>query len=376
MIISDIQTWFETTLTNHWWREGMILALAVVIIGLLRLILLPLLRRVAGRTDSDLDDSILDRIQPTLFATVFFVALQFALVDLLANPRYEHWVQGAVGTWMVLIWGRTILDVGAIIFEKISRQADRLPWIQPQTLPLIKFVFKVMVFAAQAWLILSTWNINLTSWLASAGVVGIAVGFAAKDTLANFISGVFILVDSPYEVGQYIVIDGVTRGMVTDIGMRSTRILTRDNVEVTVPNAVIGNAKIINESSGPSPLMRVRVNVAVAYGSDVDQVKEVLLLCCHEVPHASNVKEPSVRFTAMGASSIDFQVRVWVEEPEFRGRVVDTLNTRIYKALLEAEIPIPFPQQDIHIKEWPGSPVPAKDPGTSPSPSTQPAEDR
>ncbi|MBU8869271.1 MAG: mechanosensitive ion channel [Gemmatimonadales bacterium] len=357
MNITEFQTWLDTTLTNHWWREGLILGAGVLIIGLLRLILFPVLRRVAGRTDSNLDDNILGRIQPTLFTTVFFVALQFALVDLLADPKFDHWVRGAVGTWLVLIWGRAILDIGAIIFEKISHEADRLPWIQPQTLPLIKFVFKVIVFATQAWLILSTWNVNLTSWLASAGVVGIAVGFAAKDTLANFISGVFILVDSPYEVGQYIVIDGVTRGMVTDIGMRSTRILTRDNVEVTVPNAVIGNAKIINESSGPSPLMRVRVNVSVAYGSDVEEVKEVLMSCCHEVPHASNAKEPSVRFTAMGASSVDFQVRVWVEEPEFRGRVVDTLNTRIYKALLEAGIGIPFPQQDVHIKAWPSAPI-------------------
>ena len=356
MDFTEINTWLDAALANHWYREGLILALAVVVIVLLRLILFPVLRRIAGRTNSNLDDHILGKLQPTLFATVFLVALQFALVDLLAAAKYDHWVRGAVGTWLVVIWGRTILSVGAIIFEKISRQADRLPWIQPQTLPLIKFVFKVTVFATQAWLILSTWNINLTSWLASAGVVGIAVGFAAKDTLANFISGIFILVDSPYEVGQYIVIDGVTRGQVTDIGMRSTRILTRDNVEVTVPNAVIGNAKIINESSGPSPLMRVRVNASVAYDSDVDQVKEILLGCCHDIPHASDAQEPTIRFTAMGPSSIDFQARVWVEEPEFRGRVVDTLNTRIYKALKEAEISIPFPQQDIHIKEWPGMP--------------------
>ena len=134
------------------------------------------------------------------------------------------------------------------------------------------------------YLIMAAWHVNLTSWLASAGVLGIAVGFAAKDTLANFISGVFILVDAPYKVGQYIIIDGETRGVVTDIGMRSTRLLTRDNVEVTVPNAVIGNAKIVNESSGPSPKMRVRVNASVAYGSDVDQVQEILLACSRMCP--------------------------------------------------------------------------------------------
>lgn len=362
MDITAMGSWFDEALTQQWYRQGMILLVALVVIFLLRVILFPLLKRAAGRTDSNLDDKILGRLQPALFTTVLLAAVQLALVDLLADPRRGGWVRGAVGTWLVLLWGRAILDIGGILFEKFSRRTDRLAWIQPQTLPLIKFVFKVLVIGAEAYLILSTWNINLTTWLASAGVVGIAVGFAAKDTLANFISGVFILVDAPYSVGQYIVIDGVTRGMVTDIGMRSTRILTRDNVEVTVPNAVIGNAKIINESSGPSPLMRVRVNASVAYGSDVEQVKDILLNCCRDVQCVSNAQEPSVRFTALGPSSIDFQVRVWVEQPEYRGRVVDTLNTRIYKALQAAGIRIPFPQQDIHIKEWPGSPGPPASP--------------
>ncbi len=157
-----------------------------------------------------------------------------------------------VGTLLILIWGKAIFDVGTILFSKLSAMGDRFTWIQPQTLPLIQFGFKVLVISVQAWMLLSVWNVSLTSWLASAGVVGIAVGFAAKDTLANFISGIFILADAPYKVGQYIIIDGDTRGVVTEIGMRSTRLLTRDNVEVTVPNAVIGNAKIVNESSGPS----------------------------------------------------------------------------------------------------------------------------
>jgi len=256
-------------------------------------------------------------------------------------------------TLLVLMWGNAALKVNSAICSQLSLDAERFSWIQPSTLPLVQFTFRVIIVALQAYLILSAWEISLTSWLASAGVMGIAVGFAAKDTLANFIAGVFILVDAPYKVGQYIVIDGITRGAVTDIGMRSTRLLTRDNVEVTVPNAVIGNAKIVNESSGPSLRMRVRVNVAVAYGSDVDQVRELLLECVEGMEYVSDVTEPSVRFKLLGDSGLQFQVRVWVNHPVHRGRVVDALNTRIYKALNEAGIEIPFPQQDVHIKEWP-----------------------
>ena len=123
-----------------------------------------------------------------------------------------------------------------------------------------------------------------------------------------------------------------------------------------MPNAVIGNAKIINESSGPSPKMRLRVNASVAYGSDVDRVKEILLECAMGVPHSSEDQSPVVRFVAMGESSLDFQVMVWVKHPVFRGRVRDEINTRVYKSLATEGIEIPFPQRDLHIKEWPSSP--------------------
>ena len=92
------------------------------------------------------------------------------------------------------------------------------------------------------------WGINPTAWLASAGVIGIAVGFAAKDSLANLFSGIFIVADAPFKIGDYIVLDSGERGAVTHLGMRSTRLLTRDDVEITIPNAVIANAKTDHHS--------------------------------------------------------------------------------------------------------------------------------
>jgi small-conductance mechanosensitive channel len=282
--------------------------------------------------------------------------LLLSALDLLQEPAAEKMVAGLVNTMLVLLWGRVAAGVGVIVFGKLSNNAEEHDWIQPATLPLYQFLYKVLIFGMMSYLLMAAWHVNLTSWLASAGVAGIALGFAAKDTLANFISGVFILGDAPYRVGEYIIIDGETRGMVTDIGMRSTRLLTRDNVEVTVPNAVIGNAKIVNESSGPSVNMRLRIDVGVAYGSDVDLVRELLLDCAKQAVCTSADQEPSVRFTAMGDSSLNFQVLVWVAHPQFRGQLIDDLNTRIYKALGEAGVQIPFPQRDLHIRSWPGPP--------------------
>jgi small-conductance mechanosensitive channel len=240
-----------------------------------------------------------------------------------------------------------------VVLEALSRNVDRLGWIQPKTVPLLDMVAKFLVVGAGVYFVCVAWNVPLTSWLASAGIVGIAVGFAAKDTLANLFSGVFILADAPYKVGDFVVLDGGLRGEVQEIGIRSTRILTRDDVEVTVPNAVIGNARIVNETGGPHDKMRVRVKVSAAYGSDVDQVRDVLMSCSEDVMHVVGEPAPRVRFRSFGASGLDFELLAWIEQPLFRGRVLDDLNRRVYKAFKDAGIEIPYSKQDVYVKEFP-----------------------
>jgi small-conductance mechanosensitive channel len=195
----------------------------------------------------------------------------------------------------------------------------------------------------------------MTAWLASAGIVGIAIGFAAKDTLANLFSGVFILADAPYKIGDYVVLDSGERGKVTHIGIRSTRLLTRDDVEITIPNAIMGNTRIINESGGPHEKFRIRVSVGVAYGSDIDQVKEMLMNIAVTEPHVCETPTPRVRFRTFGASSLDIDLMCWVVNPEVRDVVLDTLNTTIYKQFKAEGIEIPYSKQDIYIKEMPPS---------------------
>jgi len=214
---------------------------------------------------------------------------------------------------------------------------------------LIKFV----VVGAALYFIFLAWQIDLTAWIASAGIVGIAVGFAAKDTLANLFSGIFIIVDAPYKVGDFIVLEGNLRGQVTRIGIRSTRVLTTDDVEITVPNAAIGSSKIVNETSGRSTRTRIRVGVSAAYGSDIDRVRQVLLGCAAGVPHIATDPGPDVWFTELGGSGLAFQLLVWLETPAERGRVVDALNTAIYKAFAAAGIEIPYTKTDLYIKELP-----------------------
>lgn len=241
----------------------------------------------------------------------------------------------------------------ALLLKVLSGLKNRYRMIQRKTVPLFSLIGKIAIVGTGSYFILLIWGIDPTAWLASAGVIGIAVGFAAKDTLSNLFSGFFILADTPYKVGDYIVISTGERGMVTNVGIRSTRILTRDDVEITIPNAVIGNAKVQNESSGRWEKYRIRVKVGAAYGSDVDQVCDVLKSIADESDNVCKDPEPRVRMRAFGASSLDFELLCWIEEPVLRGKVVHELNMKVYKKFNEVGIEIPYAKQDVYIKEMP-----------------------
>ncbi|MCZ6746917.1 MAG: mechanosensitive ion channel, partial [Acidobacteria bacterium] len=182
------------------------------------------------------------------------------------------------------------------------------------------------------------------------GIAGIAIGFAAKDTLANLFGGLSVIADAPYKLGDFIVLDSGERGVVTRIGLRSTRILTRDDVEITIPNGVIANAKITNESGGPYEKHRLTITVGVAYGSDVDHVRTALMAAAASVSGLSHDPEPRVRFTEFGDSALIFRLQCWIVKPSERGLMRDALNTAVYKRFNVENISIPFPQRDVHMK--------------------------
>lgn len=253
----------------------------------------------------------------------------------------------------ILVWGQFFYRSSRFYLKRLSEINAQGSIIKPQTLPLLENISAVIIILFIVYLLFITWEIDMTAWLASAGIIGIAVGFAAKDTVANLLSGVFILADSPYKIGDYIVIDSGERGKVTHIGLRSTRILTRDDLEVNIPNAIIANGKIVNESGGRDVKSRIRVPVGVAYGSDIDLVSKVLVEVAQQEPEVCKDPEPRTRFCQFGASSLDFELLIWINDPEIRGRVKHSLNFAIYKRFAQENIEIPFSQHDVYIKSLP-----------------------
>ncbi len=309
--------------------------------------------KVAKRTETELDEMLVRLGARVVTLLVAYVSLFAAIEVMTLPPRISTVLTRLVASLLVLQLMRAGFRAAHIGLLLLSHLRERFPIVEERTIPLFDLVATIFLVGIAAYALLQVWNIDATAWLASAGVVGIAVGFAAKDTLANLFAGFFIIADAPYKVGDYVVLDTGERGEITKVGVRSTRMLTRDDVEVIIPNSAMANQKIVNESGGPHEKFRIRIKVGVAYGSDVDQVAGVLDAIARRNELVCHDPEPRVRMRGLGDSSLDFELLCWVNRPPERGYVSHELYMEIYRTLRREGIQIPFPQRDVWLRRVP-----------------------
>jgi len=324
---------------------------------ILQLVLQAALGKLAKKTATDLDDQLVRLLSAPVLQTTIILSMVAAEKALSFGDQIDQFLIRLLFTLLIFFWARAWFRATSLTLDALSSETTRFKVLQPRTVPLFEMGIKLGLLSVFAWFFMTLWGIDGTAWLASAGVIGIAVGFAAKDTLANLISGVSIVADAPYKLGDYIVLDTGERGIVTGLGMRSTRLLTRDDVEISIPNAVMGNAKITNECGGPAVQHRIRVPVGVAYGTDTARVVAILEQLAQESELIVDSPAPRIRMRAFGESSLDFELLGWINHPELRGRAVHELLMAIDRRFREEDIVIPFPQRDIHVRtaENPGA---------------------
>ena len=203
-------------------------------------------------------------------------------------------------------------------------------------------------------------GLNLSSLAMIAGALSVGIGFGLQNIVSNFVSGIIMMFEKTIKVGDYIQIDENTRGEVIDISMRSTIIRTNDNINLIIPNQSFIQNNVINWTLGDD-IVRFRIPFGVEYGSDINKVEQVVLesLEKSDLPFIRAQKffindvTPRVIFTEMADSSLNFELFVWVkgEYAKRPRRTKSDFLKLIYNALNEAGIGIPFPQQDLHIRD-------------------------
>ncbi|MCU4751722.1 mechanosensitive ion channel family protein [Halobacteria archaeon AArc-curdl1] len=250
-------------------------------------------------------------------------------------------VSKILSTVFVLVWARAAVRIGARWIEYLNQTG-----VEYEFAPMFKNLWTIGVVVGSLLVLLSIWELELTPFLASAGVLGIIIGFAAQDAISNLIGGVALYFDNTYKIGDVIHVDGDMRGTVTDVGIRSTTVLTPDNVLVTVPNSVLNSTQVVNETS-PQRHIRLRIPISAAYGSDYAEVERLVLEACEDAPLIREKPRPRVLFDQFGDSALLFELQAFISHPLTKKRAIDQVNRRVYDAFDDAEIKIPFPQREL-----------------------------
>lgn len=195
----------------------------------------------------------------------------------------------------------------------------------------------------------SSIGLKLDAVLAASTVLLVGIGFGLQDIAKNFISGLILLIEQPVRKGDFIKV-GDAYGSVADIGLRATRVVTRDDVTVIVPNIELIASPVINRST-PTSDLRIAVKVGVAYGSDPVSVREVLLGVAKASAQVLAAPAPEVRLDEFGDSSLQFSLLVWIADPRGDLRAGSELRFAIEAAFREHKISIPFPQREIRLAQ-------------------------
>ena len=208
-------------------------------------------------------------------------------------------------------------------------------------------IFKYIVYVLGFFIMIKSLGINIDLILGVFAALGFGVGFALQDVFKDLISGIIILFEGNVSVGDILEVDGLI-GSVKEIKLRTSLIRTRDGVYMVIPNSRIVNEKVINWTTN-NTITRFHVSVGVAYGSDVEKVKDLLLKSAHENNMVTKRPAPVVFFTDFGDSALMFELLFWVTNTWEINMIKSDLRFKIDQLFRENNIQIPFPQRDVHL---------------------------
>ncbi|RLM84075.1 mechanosensitive ion channel family protein [Halobellus sp. Atlit-38R] len=329
---------------------ALVLVLSFASATVMEFVILRVARRYVSNTSTEYDNIVISSLRAPLVITAalvgVYVLTQVPAVrsSVLLDAQTLDVAFGKPSlSVIVLVWAYAANEVVNRLVAAVNEEGGRFDFA-----PVFSNVWTLSVLLGSAGTLLWLWGIEITPLLGAAGVAGIAVGFAAKDTVANFFGGIALYFDDTYKIGDFIVLDDGTAGTVVKVGVRSTTLLTRDEVMVTVPNATLNAAKVTNESA-PQRRRRVRVPIGVAYGTDIDAFEELAVDVAAAESLVLDSPKPRARFRSFGDSALQYELLCWVNGPTRRRRAQHELNRSLYKALNDAGIEIPYPKREVTV---------------------------
>jgi MscS family membrane protein len=308
---------------------------------------------VADRTESEFDNNALVSIGPYLRWLVVLLGLYFATVRLtFVSADLKEILQDVyftIGVILGVLAALKLVNLAAAFYREEVAHEEDLERLNP-VVTLVRRVAIIIVLVIGVTIFLSHFGINVSGLVAALGIAGLAFSLAAQDTLADAINGFIILVDQPFRVGDRIEIQDLgTWGDVMHIGTRTTRIRTRDNRMVIVPNSTIGKNQVVNYTF-PDPQYRVETHLGIGYGTDIERARRIIIDTVQHVEGVLPDRPVDALYNEIGDSAMIFRVRWWIESYEDTRRIYDRVHTALQNALDEAGLDMPYPTQTHNLE--------------------------
>ena len=336
-----------------------ILVITFIVAFLAKVILRKVLKPLAKKTKTKIDDLIIKSLSSVIFYIVLLLGFKIELGHFF-EKEYFGWLKKTVyDNLSNLINTFLILIISILLFKIIGNFAQQ--WMKEwkfktktstdeRLIPFLQKILKAVVIILSIIFVFNAWKINISPLLATAGIAGLAVGLAIKDSLSNILGGLQLVLDRTFKVGDKVQLESGEMGVILDIGLRSTKLKTYDNEVIYIPNGYLANAKIKNFTQ-PDISIRVNVEFGVEYGSDTEKVRKVVLEAIEKIDSVIEEPEPVVQFLKMSDFSLDFVARAWVKNYTSAYSTKLKMTDVIYDALNKASISIPFPTRTVYTKK-------------------------
>jgi len=328
------------------------LVITVIIAFLAKIILTQVLKPLAKKTKTKIDDIVIKSVSAIIFYIALLLGFKVGLQNFEVGENIQAIFDGIINTLLVFI-------VTVFLLKIISGFA--LQWTKEwkfktkttadeRLIPFLQRILKAVIIILSVIFVFNAWKINISPLLATAGIAGIAVGLAVKDSLSNILGGLQLVLDKTFKVGDKVQLESGELGVIMDIGLRSTKLRTYDNEVIYIPNGYLANAKIKNFTH-PDLSIRTNVNFGVEYGSETKKVQKVVLEAIKKIDTVIEEPEPVVLFLEMSDFSLDFIARAWVKSYTEAYSTKLKMTEEIYNALNKANIGIPFPTRTVYTKK-------------------------
>lgn len=322
-----------TAFGNHYLAPLIMLTFFLILAFFVHILVYRLLRFFTKKTQSELDDKIRRMLRNPITLSVVIAGVYITYTSSGLFMEQSLLAVRIAKTLLIILWIDTL---SRVVSESILHYIDgdeelSSKRVSKQMLPFMERISKAILFTVALFLLLVVWEVNISPLLASAGILSLAIAFAAKDTISNIFGGLSIFFDKTYELGHYIVVDDRYRGVVTDIGLRTTKIRTRDDIVIIVPNSLMASKTVVNETGENQGMLRVRLKLGIAYGENIRKVEKILLDVAKKAEWVAKNPQSKLRFRKMGESALQFEFLFWVKEPEWRGRALSEMNGLVYE---------------------------------------------